>query len=79
MCILGSSNNDNNNNGDSNLIGKRIELIHTSDPYTKLKEGDKGIIRAHFLNLDKWVIDVEWDLGSTLMMIEGVDLYRIEQ
>lgn len=26
------------------VVGKRIELIHTNDPYTDLKPGDRGTV-----------------------------------
>jgi hypothetical protein len=55
------------------LRGKRIELISTSDPYTELKPGDRGII--DFVD-DMGTIHVTWDNGSTLGMVPGKDQYR---
>jgi len=53
-------------NIDYSLRGTRIELVHTSDPYTKLKPGDKGTIK--FEHQDS--IAVMWDCGSALSMRE---------
>lgn len=61
-------------NVDYSLRGKRIELIYTSDPYTKLKPGDKGVIK--FETEDS--LSVMWDCGSSLSMREcDGDKYRI--
>jgi hypothetical protein len=59
---------------DNPIIGKRIELISTNDPYTKLSVGEFGTIR--FVD-DYGTIFVDWDNGSKLGMIPGVDKYRI--
>lgn len=56
--------------------GKRITLIFTDDPYTRLKPGDKGTIVGED---DMKQIQVNWDSGSTLSMIPGVDKYEIEE
>ena len=55
------------------LKGKRIELISTSDPYTKLKPGDRGTV--DFVD-DMGTIHVNWDNGSTLGLVPGEDQYR---
>jgi hypothetical protein len=57
-----------------NLKGKKIKLISMFDPYTDLKEGDTGIIRGVD---DSGHILVDWDNGSRLNLIEGVDEYEI--
>lgn len=44
------------------LAGRRIRLISTDDPYTKLKSGDMGTIKYIFDNLDETCIAIEeWD------------------
>jgi hypothetical protein len=53
--------------------GGRVELIHMDDPYTKLKEGDKGTI--DFID-DANVIHVKWDNGSTLGLLPDVDKFK---
>jgi len=56
------------------LTGKRIELISTSDPYTKLKPGDQGTVE--FID-DTGTVFVDWDNGSGLKLVPGEDQYRI--
>jgi hypothetical protein len=62
---------------DYTLKGRRIKLKKTDDKYTRLKTGDLGTINYTFLNLDKVVISVIWDSGSSLGLIDGVDSYEI--
>lgn len=57
-----------------NLKGKRIKLISMFDPYTKLKSGDVGTIKGKD---DMGHILVDWDNGSNLNLIDGVDEYEI--
>lgn len=55
-------------------IGKRVELVSCSDPYTKLIPGTLGTIT--FVD-DMGTVSVKWDDGSTLGMIEAAgDRYR---
>lgn len=54
--------------------GARIELVSMNDPYTKLKQGERGTV--------SWVDDtgtihVNWDCGSSLGIVYGVDSCRI--
>lgn len=65
----------------STIIGKRIRLIFTNDPYTRLKTGDMGTI-TYASELPSRVggerqLWVSWDSGSSLAMIEGKDFYEI--
>lgn len=47
-------------------VGDRIELIHTSDPYTNLEPGDRGTVTM----IDGMgTTHVRWDGGSTLGII----------
>jgi hypothetical protein len=48
---------------EKNMIGKRIRLQYTNDPYTNLKPGDEGVVS--FID-DFGTISVNWDSGSTL-------------
>ena len=63
---------------DESNKGKRVELIHTDDPYTKLKPGDKGtyqfLLRQTPPMNDQHII--EWDSGSDLMLLEGKDSFK---
>lgn len=61
---------------ESELTGKRVELIRMEDPYTNLKPGDKGTIRGED---DMNHILVSWDNGSSLNLIRDVDEYKIEE
>ena len=47
----------------ASLIGKRIRLQYTNDPYTKLKQGVEGVI--NFVD-DTGTIFAKWDDGSNL-------------
>ena len=53
--------------------GIRIELVHTSDPYTKLKPGTRGTVE--FVD-DAGTIQIAWDNGSGLGMVPGEDEVR---
>ena len=53
--------------------GTRVELVHTSDPYTKLMPGTKGTVE--FVD-DAGTIQISWDNGSGLGMIPGEDEVR---
>ena len=58
--------------------GKRVELIHTNDLYTKLKPGDKGTY--HILLVQNPPFEnqhlIKWDSGSSLILLEGVDKFK---
>jgi hypothetical protein len=51
--------------------GTRVELVRMSDPYTKLRPGDKGTVS--FVD-DIGTIHVAWDNGSTLGVAFDEDL-----
>lgn len=58
----------------SPLIGKRIKLVRTSDPYTTLRHGDLGTI--DFID-DLGTVFVKWDNGSNLGLVRGEDSWEI--
>ena len=66
-------------------VGKRIELVHTDDPYTKLKPGDKGTVTGVWAqDMSGWrgykvdyLLNVKWDSGSNLSMVIGRDQVKI--
>jgi hypothetical protein len=58
----------------NDLEGKRIELISTTDPYTNLKPGDRGIVE--FVD-DMGTVFPKWDNGSGLGLVRGEDRYKI--
>lgn len=50
--------------------GQRVRLIRMSDPYTKLRPGDEGVV----VIVDSiGTIHVDWDNGSTLGVAFGED------
>lgn len=66
---------------ETNLKGRRIKLIRTDDQYTDLKSGDMGTIELVNVSESPRMesqIFVEWDNGSNLMLLVGVDHYEIQ-
>ena len=53
--------------------GTRVELIQMDDPYARLKPGDKGTVR--FVD-DTATVFVDWDCGSGLGIVYGIDQIR---
>jgi hypothetical protein len=53
--------------------GARVMLIRMSDPYTNLRQGDRGTVT---LVDDIGTIHVNWDRGSTLGVVFGEDECR---
>jgi len=57
--------------------GRRVELVYTDDPYTKLKPGDKG---TYQFKLVQQLIEnqhcIKWDSGSNLILLEGKDQFK---
>lgn len=66
-------------NWDFSLAGKRIQLIKTLDPYTKLKPNDLGTIEYVIKNngLIEDQISIQWDSGSNLMLLIGLDQFIV--
>jgi hypothetical protein len=61
------------------LMATIIKLIHTSDPYTKLKPGDTGVLLESQIERQtgQQILHVKWDSGSTLKLISGHDAWQI--
>lgn len=64
--------------------GDRIELVHTTDEYTPLEPGDRGTVTgttevsgAITGDEPELQINIEWDSGSTLSLIQTEDSYKI--
>lgn len=53
--------------------GLRVRLISMDDPYAKLKPGDKGTVIGVD---DAGQILTQWDCGSSLSLIPGVDRFE---
>jgi uncharacterized protein DUF4314 len=48
--------------------GDRVELVATTDPYTRLRPGDRGTITS-ITNRPEPTIDIQWDDGSSLAIL----------
>ncbi len=53
--------------------GTRVQLVRMDDPYTRLKPGELGSVS--FID-DTGTVFVDWDLGSRLGVVFGVDEIR---
>ena len=53
--------------------GCRVELVGMDDPYSKLQPGDQGTV--DFVD-DTGTIFCNWDCGSTLGVVFGIDLIK---
>jgi Domain of unknown function (DUF4314) len=49
-------------------LGDRIELVATTDPYTRLRPGDRGTVTS-VSDTPEPTIGVQWDDGSTLAIL----------
>lgn len=56
------------------LTGRRVRLIHCSDPYTKLMPGITGTVR--FID-SAGSLFIDWDSGDYLGLLPGVDLWEV--
>lgn len=54
------------------MVGKRIRMVHMTDPKPIVK-GTEGTI----YHVGGGVINVNWDNGRTLGVIDGVDKYEV--
>ena len=59
---------------DDLYIGKRVELISTTDIWTDLRAGAQGTVD---LIDDAGTIFVLWDGGSTMGLIPGEDKFKM--
>lgn len=54
-------------------VGCRVELVGMDDPYSRLAPGDQGTVTAVD---DAGTVFVNWDCGSGLGVLYGVDQIR---
>lgn len=54
--------------------GTRVQLDHMEDPYTRMTPGDKGTV-THVD--DTATIHVQWDNGSSLGLLYGIDFFHV--
>ena len=55
-------------------IGQKVRLVYTDDSYTELRSGAIGTV---FYIDDLNTVMVDWEDGSTLGLIPGIDIYEI--
>lgn len=53
--------------------GTRVALVRMDDPYSKLRPGDQGTVSCVD---DTGTVFVNWDCGSSLGAVYGVDEIR---
>ena len=58
---------------DYSVKGRRVRLVSTSDPYTRLRSGEQGT--AQYVD-DAGTLHVQWDDGSHLGMVPGHDRWQ---
>lgn len=58
---------------EATLIGTRVRLVSTTDPYTELRNGDTGTVS--FVD-DIGTVFVDWDNGSKLGLVRGEDSWE---
>ena len=62
------------------VVGKRIELIHSEDQYSYLKPRDRGtavdVAELPYEHMP-FTVWVHWDSGSRFPILEGQDDYRM--
>jgi hypothetical protein len=58
----------------STQIGQRVKLVFTDDSHTKLKPGSEGTV---FFIDDLGTVMIDWEDGSTLGLIPGIDSWTI--
>ena len=58
--------------------GRRVELVHTDDPYTKLRPGDRGTYEFCLVQEPPMENQhsIKWDSGSNLSLLEGKDSFK---
>lgn len=61
-------------NNCDDIIGKRIKMVYTSDAYTDVVPGDIGTV-SHVD--DSGTVFVNWEKGSGLGLIPGIDSFEI--
>jgi len=63
---------------DKTNAGRRVELVSTDDPYTKLRSGDQGTYEFCLVQSSPMENQhaIKWDSGSSLMLLQGKDSFK---
>jgi hypothetical protein len=58
--------------------GTRVELVACDDEWTRLQPGDQGTVTGVVLVPfdDRVQVWIDWDDGSRLALLDGVDAWR---
>jgi hypothetical protein len=56
--------------------GERVELVSTTDEITGVQPGDRGTVMLSLAFFSRPTTIVAWDNGSTLAMVEGLDVIK---
>ena len=59
----------------TDIRNKKVVLISTVDPFTKLEPGSVG--KVHFVD-DSGTVHVSWEDGSQLGLIPGIDQFWVD-
>ncbi len=59
------------------MVGTKIKLDYTDDPYTNLKSGDTGVVTKYNGTPWGWQLGVKWDNGSSLQLIPDIDKWEV--
>ncbi len=59
------------------MVGTKIKLEYTDDPYTNLKSGDVGVVTQYNGTPWGWQLGVKWDNGSSLQLIPDIDKWEV--
>jgi len=55
-------------------IGDRVELMSTTDSWTKIEKGSKGTVVK--IEEDQELIWINWDNGEKIALIDGIDKFK---
>ena len=55
-------------------IGDRVELISTTDSWSKLEKGSKGTVIK--IEEDQELIWIDWDNGEKIALIDRIDKFK---
>jgi len=58
-------------------VGDRVELIDTTDSWTKLEKGSKGTVAK--IEEDQDLIWVNWDNGEKLALLDKIDKFKVAE